>query len=237
MPIFRIPRQHIFPDPAMADPNGLLGVGGDLDAHRLVYAYRMGIFPWYSDGQPVLWWSPDPRLVVFPDELHVPRSLGKRIRRGDFTITLDTAFRRVIDACAQKSRPDQPGTWITMEMRDAYVRLHEMGIAHSCEAWDGDVLVGGLYGVAIGRMYCGESMFTDRSDASKIAFVHLTRQLQRWGYPIVDCQVHTEHLARFGAREISRGEYLNQIGDLVDEEASSPLGTWHFDEDFICDGR
>jgi leucyl/phenylalanyl-tRNA--protein transferase len=235
VPIYRIPKAHAFPDPRESDPAGLLGVGGDLDPRRLLLGYAMGIFPWYSDGQPILWWSPDPRMVLFPGELHVPRSLGKRIRRGDYRITLDTAFDQVIVACADTPRPGQDGTWLTAEMERAYNTLHQLGFAHSCEAWDGDRLVGGLYGVGLGRLYSGESMFAHAPDASKVAFVHLSQQLTRWGFGLIDCQVYTAHLERFGAREIPRTEYLGLIAALVD--GPGRVGPWSFDPDFVCDGR
>ena len=232
--IFRIPSQHLFPDPSYADPSGLLGFGGDLEPERLMLAYRMGIFPWYSDGQPILWWSPDPRTVLETEHLHVPRSLGKRIRQRPYRITLDRAFHEVIAGCAAVPRPEQQGTWITDEMREAYLHLHALGYAHSVEAWEGDALVGGLYGVAVGRLYAGESMFALRPDASKIAFVHLVRQLQRWGYPLVDCQVHTMHLERFGAKEVSRATYLARCAELANQPGR--LGPWSFDEGFACEG-
>lgn len=231
--IFRIPAQHRFPDPSLADPSGLLGVGGDLDPDRLILAYRLGIFPWYSEG-PILWWSPDPRTVLFSDELRVQRSLAKRIRQQPYRITLDRAFEQVLDGCAETRRTDQRGTWITADMRRAYVALHALGHAHSVEAWEGEALVGGLYGVAVGGLYAGESMFARRPDASKIGFVHLVRQLIRWGYPLVDCQVHTDHLERFGAREIPRAEYLRRCAALTREPQR--VGPWSFDEDFACTG-
>lgn len=222
-----------FPDPELADPSGIVAFGGDLEPDRLLLAYRSGIFPWYS-RPPILWWSPEPRFVLFADELEVPRSLAKRIRQGRYRITLDQAFESVIQACARVPRPGQPGTWITDEMRQAYVKLHHLGFGHSVEAWDGDRLVGGLYGVAVGKLYAGESMFAVEPDASKIAFVHLVRQLQVWGFSLVDCQVHTEHLERFGARAISRAEYLARCTALADEPGRD--GPWTFDDGFVCAG-
>lgn len=231
MPIYQLPRQLLFPDPRLADPSGLLAVGGDLSPERLVLAYRSGIFPWYSEGQPLLWWSPDPRTVLETADLHVGRSLRKRIRQQPYRITMDRAFERVIAACAGAPRPGQSGTWITEEMQQAFVRLHHLGHAHSAEAWDGEGrLVGGLYGVAIGRSFAGESMFAQASDASKIAFVHLARQVHLWGFPLIDCQMHTEHLARFGAHEISREAYLTRL-DALSTVPGRP-GPWSFDEDF-----
>ncbi|MEZ4235225.1 MAG: leucyl/phenylalanyl-tRNA--protein transferase [Myxococcota bacterium] len=232
--IVPIPRQHRFPDPARAESSGLLAFGGDLSPERLLLAYRQGIFPWYSHGQPILWWSPDPRTVLELDALHVPRSLGKRIRQQPYRITLDQAFTQVIVACATAPRQGQDGTWITEEMCAAYVQLHELGFAHSVEAWEEDRLVGGLYGVAVGKLYAGESMFARRPDASKIAFVHLARQLQRWGYPLVDCQVHTMHLERFGAHEIPRASYLARCAELANLPGRP--GRWSFDADFACRG-
>ena len=225
----------MFPDPSLSEPSGLLGVGGDLAVDRLLLAYRQGIFPWYSDTQPILWWSPDPRMVLETEALTVPRSLGKRIRQRRYRITLDTAFDQVIRNCKAAPRPGQDGTWLTAEMITAYIRLHHAGHAHSVEAWDADgTLVGGLYGVAIGKLYCGESMFTHAPDASKVAFVHLVRQLHRWGFPIVDCQVYTDHLARFGATEIPRDQYLRAIAPLVQDRM--PVARWAFDPDFECTG-
>lgn len=235
MPVYRIPRQHLFPDPRDADPSGLLGVGGDLDPDRILLAYHLGIFPWFSEGQPILWWSPDPRLVLDPPDLRVPRSLGKRIRQQRYRITFDLAFSEVIGRCRNTRRPGQPGTWITDGMQRAYEALHARGHAHSVEAWDGDALVGGLYGVAVGALFAGESMFADAPDASKVAFVHAVRQLERWGCPRIDCQVHTEHLERFGAVEISRDRYLDELA--VFASGSLPTGRWRFDDDFVCDGR
>jgi leucyl/phenylalanyl-tRNA--protein transferase len=211
LPIFRIPTRHIFPDPEQAEPNGLLGVGGDLDPRRLVLAYGMGIFPWYSEGEPILWFSPDPRMIFEPGSVHVSRSLGKRLRRGDYDVSMDQGFEAVIQACAGIPRPGQPGTWITRDMLDAYTQLHQLGLAHSVEVWRGDELVGGLYGVSIGGMFAGESMFSTAPDASKVAMVALSRQLQRWGFTLMDAQFHTEHLARMGGFEVPRSDYLARL--------------------------
>ena len=205
-----------FPDPALAetDPNGLLAVGGDLSPQRLHNAYRLGIFPWYGDGQPILWWSPDPRLVLFPDDLRISRSLRRTLRRGTFSVSLDRDFPAVIHACAAP-RSDADGTWILPEIARAYERLHGLGLAHSAEAWQGDELVGGLYGVAIGRAFFGESMFSRASDASKVALVHLVRRLTDWGYALIDCQVYTPHLASLGAVEIPRAEFQRRLAEAV----------------------
>ena len=204
---------HRFPDPELAGPDGLLAMGGDLSPERLVAAYTQGIFPWYSPGEPILWWSPDPRWLLSPADLHVPRSLSRVLRRRPYRITADRAFDRVLLACARARRPGQSSTWITPEMRQAYARLHEAGIAHSVEAWDGRALVGGLYGVALGGAFFGESMFAARPDASKVAFVTLVKELHARGFGMVDCQVHTPHLERFGARACPRAEFLARLCD------------------------
>jgi leucyl/phenylalanyl-tRNA--protein transferase len=227
MPVFRLGRAHVFPDPELADASGLLAVGGDLDPARVLLAYRSGIFPWYSRGEPILWWSPDPRMVLPVHALHVPRSLAKRARRGDYRLTMDTAFAEVIAQCGALPRPGQKGTWITADMKRTFVRLHELGHAHSVEAWEGEALVGGLYGLAVGRLFCGESMFTLRPDASKVAFVALVEQLRAWDVPLIDCQVHTEHLARFGAHEVPRTQFLAAAAALVG--APGRVGRWSFD--------
>jgi leucyl/phenylalanyl-tRNA--protein transferase len=233
--LFRIPESLVFPDPSLSEPSGLLGVGGDLSPERLLLAYKMGIFPWYSDGQPILWWSPDPRMVLATGQLRVRRSLAKRIRQRRYRITLDQAFGEVIRHCRATPRPGQDGTWLTDAMIDGYEALHARGHAHSVEAWSDDgSLVGGLYGVSVGRLYCGESMFAHAPDASKVAFVHLVRQLERWEMPLVDCQVYTDHLARFGAAEMPRAAYLQAIEPLV--RAPHRPGPWAFDDDFECNG-
>jgi leucyl/phenylalanyl-tRNA--protein transferase len=203
---------------ALAEPNGLLAAGGALTPARLVDAYRRGIFPWYSRGQPVLWWSPDPRMVLFTAEFRVRRSLAKRVRQRPYEIRVDTAFERVIRACAAP-RPDQDGTWITPEMIDAYVGLHRTGVAHSVEAWRDGELAGGLYGIALGRVFFGESMFARESDASKVALVHLVDKLGRDGVPLVDCQQETAHLAGFGARPIPRRTFAALLAELIHSDA------------------
>jgi leucyl/phenylalanyl-tRNA--protein transferase len=217
---------HEFPPlaTALSEPNGLLAVGGDLAPERLLAAYRRGIFPWYSPGEPILWWSPDPRMVLFPAEFKVSRSLGRTLRRGGYEVRLDTAFAQVIAACAQTPRRGQHGTWIVPEMQAAYRRLHELGLAHSVETWVDGELVGGLYGIALGRMFYGESMFSWRSDASKIAVAHLAAYLERLGFGMVDCQMHTAHLASLGAREIPRDDFIARLDALV---AAGPApGPW-----------
>lgn len=229
MPVFQLDERLVFPPPELADPDGLLAVGGDLRPERLLLAYSSGIFPWPTEGFPLLWHSPDPRYVLLATELHVPRSLNKKIRKGAFRCTLDTAFRRVVERCADKPRPGQQGTWITPEMVDAYARLHELGFAHSSEAWEGEELVGGLYGVSLGAAFFGESMFADRSDASKVAFVCLVRQLRRWGIELVDAQVHTAHLERFGARHWPRARYLEALAEAL--TVPTRRGPWRFEAD------
>jgi leucyl/phenylalanyl-tRNA--protein transferase len=198
-------------DTALTEPNGLLAAGGDLSAERLLAAYRHGIFPWYAPGEPLLWWSPDPRMVLFPREVKISRSLNRTLRSADYEVRLDSAFAAVIAACAAP-RSYGAGTWISDEMRDAYGLLHELGYAHSVETWvdrEGQsTLVGGLYGVAIGRVFYGESMFSTLSNASKIALAHLCRLLERRGFVVIDCQMNTAHLASLGAREIPRQEFV-----------------------------
>lgn len=215
---------------ALAEPNGLLAAGADLAVPRLIEAYRNGIFPWYSEGQPVLWWSPDPRMVLFPREFKLTRSLRKRIARHDYEVKADSAFDTVIRCCAGP-RAAQEGTWITDDMIAAYNAFHRRGHAHCIETWIGGTLAGGLYGVAIGRMFFGESMFTEVADASKIALAHLVRQLERWDYGMIDCQMPTAHLARFGAREIPRVEFMRKLASLVNYPDTA--STWRLDDDLF----
>lgn len=210
----------------MTEPNGLLAMGGDLTASRLLDAYRHGIFPWFNPGEPILWWSPDPRMVLFPDEVRVTRSLAKRLRNSGFEIRVDTAFSQVMQACAAP-RTNAAGTWISPAMVTAYSRLQQQGYAHSVEVWHRNALVGGLYGVAIGRMFYGESMFSRMPDASKVALVRLCRQLQRWGFGMIDCQMETPHLASMGARPIPRHAFCTKLTALIDwNPVPSP---WCFD--------
>jgi leucyl/phenylalanyl-tRNA--protein transferase len=229
MPIFRLGREVAFPHPEESDPSGLLAVGGDLSPERLLLAYASGIFPWYSEGQPILWHSPDPRAVLRPTDLHVPRSLAKTLRHGRFEVRLDTAFDAVIRCCAEIERPGAGGTWITPDMRYAYSELHRLGFAHSAEAFLGDRLVGGLYGVALGSIFFGESMFAREPDASKVAFVVLVRQLARWGFELIDCQQHTRHLARFGAVLWTRSCYLDALARCTAHP--SRRGVWRLAPD------
>jgi leucyl/phenylalanyl-tRNA--protein transferase len=213
---------------ALRDPNGLLAAGADLSPERLLDAYARGIFPWSSDDEPLLWWSPDPRMVLWLRELHVSRSLGRVFRSARYRVTLDTAFRGVMAGCAAPRR-DRDGTWITPEMMEAYARLAVLGHAHSVEVWAGRELAGGLYGVALGRMFFGESMFSRRPDASKVALVTLARQLDRWGFELVDCQLSTPHLASLGAREIPRAEFLRHVGRLI--RLPAVAAPWVLDRD------
>ena len=235
MPVTRLCSQLAFPPPEDAEPDGRLAVGGDLEPPRLLLAYSLGIFPWYEEGLPILWHCPDPRTVLLPGELHVSRSLHKTLRRAPYRLSLDASFESVVRACAAAERPGQRGTWITPDMIDAYVRLHELGFAHSAEAWDGGELVGGVYGVSLGSGFFGESMFAWAPDASKLAFVALVRQTERWGFDLVDCQVHTEHLSRFGATEWPRERFLAQLARCL--EKKTRRGRWRFDTDLDIGGQ
>ena len=229
-------RRGGFPDPRSAPAAMPLALGGDLSAERLLAAYSQGIFPWFSSGEPILWWCPDPRMVLFPEELHVPRSLARTIRRSPLSIRWNTAFEAVVEACASVPRPGQEGTWITNAMRAAYQDFHRAGYAMSVEAWEGDTLVGGLYGVSIGRCFFGESMFARRPDASKLCLVALVRRLGELGVELIDCQMHTEHLARFGARDIDRAHFLHRVATLV-VEASPIAGLQEMNEGAALEER
>ena len=230
MPVYRLDHALIFPPPEEADPSGLLAVGGDLSPGRLLLAYAMGIFPWYTEETPLLWFSPDPRGILLPEHLRVSRSLRKRLRRRDYEVCLDRDFDSVIRACAAVERPRQDGTWITHEMLEAYERLHRLGLAHSVEVYRGGELAGGLYGVSVGNVFFGESMFSRVTDASKIALVWVTRQLQRWGYPLIDCQIRNEHLQSMGADEVPRARFLEMLAACL--QAPTRRGAWRFDEGF-----
>lgn len=231
-----IPFLHLdnaFPpvEQALLQPNGLLAAGGDLSPARLLEAYRHGIFPWFSAGDPILWWSPDPRMVLIPQELKVSHSLRKTLHRGKYEVRTDTAFEQVMRACAAP-RDEEGGTWIQEEIIAAYVRLRRMGIAHSIETWVNGELAGGLYGVSIGRMFYGESMFSYKTDASKIALAHLCKQLERWNFGMIDCQMNTAHLASMGAHEIPRRQFITRLQELLHyPDTDSP---WHFDHDLIA---
>lgn len=223
MPIFRLSQKLVFPPAELAE-DGLLAVGGDLCQDRLLLAYRQGIFPWYSDDEPILWWSPDPRMVLYPNRMYVSRRLLRILRSGRFQFTLDTAFEDVIDVCATIPRRDQEGSWITPEMRDAYVGLHRAGYAHSVECWRDGVLAGGLYGVSLGRCFFGESMFSRERDASKSALYVLCAECQARGVQLIDCQVANPHLFRMGAREIPRSAFLRLLQEELQGE--SLVGRW-----------
>ncbi len=211
MPIFRLVDEPVFPPPDYADPSGLLAVGGDLSNERLLEAYRVGIFPWYSDDQPILWWSPDPRLILDLKDFKISRSLGKTLKKGVFQVTFDHAFEEVIQACAVVPREAQNGTWITAEMQEAYINLHGLGYAHSVETWFGGKLAGGLYGVSLGKCFFGESMFHLKTDASKVALATLVERLKRWDFHFIDSQMTTEHMVRLGAKELPRRIFLKRL--------------------------
>ena len=211
MRIFRLVDEPIFPPPDYADPSGLLAVGGDLSKERLLEAYRLGIFPWYSDDQPLLWWSPDPRLVLDLKDFMISRSLRKTLKKAIFQITFDHAFEQVIQACAVVPRTAQNGTWITEEMQEAYINLHGLGYAHSVESWFGGELVGGLYGVSLGKAFFGESMFHLKTDASKVALATLVEKLKSWDFHFIDSQMTTEHMIRLGAKELPRRIFLKRL--------------------------
>jgi len=231
MPVFLLSNNIKFPPPHFARKDGLLAIGGDLSRERLLLAYQKGIFPWYSNGEPILWWSPDPRLVLYPDELRVSRSLKKTIRKDRFQITTDRAFFRVITSCAETRLDKEEPTWIVPEMINAYYHLHESGVAHSVEAWHQGKLAGGLYGLALGKCFSGESMFTHVTDASKTAFVYLVTFLKYLGFQMIDCQVKTSHLMSFGAREIPRKTFLNQLEKTLD--FSRTRGKWNLNAELI----
>jgi len=233
--VYRLGADLAFPSPEEADPSGLLAVGGDLAPERLLLAYSLGIFPWPLIAEPLLWFSPDPRMALRPADLRVSRSLRKSVRRGAFEVRLDTAFGEVVRRCAEVPRRDDAGTWITPALSGAYRQLHELGFAHSAETWEDGRLVGGLYGVSLGGTFFGESMFAERSDASKVAFVALVRQLEAWGFDLIDCQVHTDHLARFGASEWPRGRFLRALSTSL--ERSSRRGAWKLDAVLAAGGR
>lgn len=221
-----LPREPVFPplDKALTEPNGLLAAGGDLGPRRLLAAYRRGIFPWYSKEEPILWWSPDPRMVLLPEELKISRSLAKTLRHANYEVRLDTRFADVMRLCAGKPREGQSGTWITREMQDAYQELHRIGHAHSVETWIDGALAGGLYGLAIGRAFYGESMFADARDASKVALAHLCAYLKQRGFGIIDCQMETRHLASLGARPIPRSDFVARLNEWCVQ--GEPPGLW-----------
>lgn len=224
MLVYRLPDHNIvFPPVELASPNGILAVGGDLSTERILAAYQEGIFPWYSDDEPIIWWSPDPRFVLFPDELHIANTMKPLLKRGAFRITCDRAFEAVIAACSGPRRKES-GTWITDEMREAYVALHRMGYAHSIEAWHDDELVGGLYGISLGHCFFGESMFATVSNASKAAFITLVKRLKGLQFTLIDCQVYTAHLKSLGARHIPRPHYISLLQEALKHDTLQ--GNW-----------
>ena len=229
IPLLR--QESAFPPVAHAlhSPNGLLAAGGDLSAARVLEAYRQGIFPWFSEGEPILWWSPDPRMVLFPDEFKISRSLRKTLRNGHYEVRTDSAFEQVMRACAAP-RDGANGTWILEEMIQVYCELHRMGYAHSVEIWQDGELTGGLYGMALGKMFYGESMFSRKTDASKIALAHLCAQLSRWNFGMIDCQMNTPHLSSLGAREIPRSEFIARLEELIH---CPPVTDFSFDADLF----
>lgn len=227
MPVFRLSEHILFPHPELAEDNGLLAVGGDLSAERLIAAYRSGIFPWYAKGDPILWWFTSPRLVLLPPELKISRRLARYQRTSGVTVTFDRAFALVIGSCADSRSDSRRDTWISEEMQHAYLRLHELGYAHSVECWQEDSLAGGLYGIALDRVFFGESMFSRRSNASKIAFIHLVTHLRERGFQLIDCQMTTQHLVRFGAREISGRHFSELLQAYI--HTTTPDGSWEND--------
>jgi leucyl/phenylalanyl-tRNA---protein transferase len=227
MPIFRLVDEPVFPPPDYADPSGLLAVGGDLSKERLLEAYRVGIFPWYSDDQPILWWSPDPRLILDLKDFKISRSLRKTLKKGVFEVTFDHAFKEVIQACAAVPREAQNGTWITAEMQEAYINLHGLGYAHSVESWLGGKLAGGLYGVSLGKCFFGESMFHLKTDASKVALATLVEKLKSWDFHFIDSQMTTEHMVRLGAKELPRRIFLKRLQSAL--RHPTRRGRWRID--------
>ncbi|GJM34878.1 MAG: leucyl/phenylalanyl-tRNA--protein transferase [Saprospiraceae bacterium] len=227
MPVFWLPEDElIFPDPELADPNGVLAVGGDLSPERLLMAYQMGIFPWFNPNEPLVWWSPDPRFVLFPEKLKVARSMRPYFNQKKFRVSLDQDFRAVITNCQQYRRMGQGGggTWITRGMLEAYCRLHELGYAHSVEVWKGEALVGGLYGIALGKIFYGESMFAKESNASKFGFISLVKILQKQGYWLIDCQQETRHLESLGGERIDRKDFLSWLEK--NQQEPTLTGNW-----------
>lgn len=209
--MYILTEELIFPPVSEASPEGFLAIGGDLSPERLLLAYTNGIFPWFSEDEPIIWWSPDPRMVLFPENLKISKSMKQLLRKKAFSVTYNQAFDQVIDACATIYRPGQDDTWITEDMKAAYIKLHELGYAISVEVWQDDQLVGGLYGIDLGHIFCGESMFSNVSNASKYGFIHLVQKLQQNGCQLIDCQIHTDHLESLGAQEIPREVFLSYL--------------------------
>lgn len=231
--MYLLTKKLIFPPPDWADPDGMLAVGGDLSVERLLLAYQMGIFPWFSRGEPILWWSPDPRFVLFPAELKVSKSMKQVFKKGQFTITLDTRFEEVVNTCRHIKRQHQSGTWITPAMAKAYGELHQAGYAHSIEVWDTQTgaLAGGLYGISLGAHFYGESMFSRQSNASKVGFITLVHLLAQRGFTLIDCQMHTQHLESLGARNIPRSDFLQLLAQ--NQYHPTLTGKWHWDDYFL----
>lgn len=227
MPVFHLTEDILFPCSELAEDNGLLAVGGDLSSKRLIAAYRQGIFPWYAQGDPLLWWFTSPRLVLFPAELHVSKRLARYLKKSDFTTTVDTAFTQVIRMCADVRTDSRKETWISKEMQQAYIQLHQLGHAHSVECWQDGILAGGLYGVALDKVFFGESMFSRVSNSSKAAFIHLVAHLRKNDFQLIDCQMTTRHLLHFGAREVSGRQFTDLLQKYI--HTTSPNGTWKND--------
>ena len=227
MPVFQLIEDLVFPPPHLAREDGLLAVGGDLSRERLLLAYRMGIFPWYGDGDPILWWSPDPRLVLLPQELHVSRRLRRVLQKGTFEVTMDTAFDQVVQACASMRYPGREGTWITPEMAAAYCKLHQSGYGHSVECRRAGRLVGGLYGLSLGKCFFGESMFSHEPNASKVALAALVQHVAAWDFSLIDCQITSGHLLTLGAREMPRTHFLRMLEQGL--KADTRVGKWSLD--------
>ncbi|UCD66003.1 MAG: leucyl/phenylalanyl-tRNA--protein transferase [Deltaproteobacteria bacterium] len=225
MPVYQLTEKLIFPPAELAEKDGLLAIGGDLSPERLLLAYSNGIFPWFSEGDPILWWSPSPRLVIFPDEFKIPKRLSRLMRQVKYSVTLDNSFRQVITACATIAGREKKGTWITRDMIEAYCHLHDLGFAHSVECWQDDKLSGGLYGISLGGVFFGESMFSRESNSSKIGLVHLVHKLREWDFDLIDCQMKTEHLIQFGAREIPGAEFQKLLAKSLSRQTQT--GKWH----------
>lgn len=225
MSVFSLSKKYVFPHPSLAEEDGLLAIGGDLSPERLLLAYANGIFPWYSEGDPICWFSPDPRCLLFPDKLKVTKSLRKTIEKKVFDVRFDTCFEQVIENCSSVPRPEQGGTWITKEIKEAYTKLHQLGFAHSVESFRGGQLVGGLYGISLGSAFFGESMFHFETDASKVAFVHLVERIKSWGFSFIDNQQVTKHLISLGSEEISRDRFLALLGEVILEPTKR--GCWN----------
>lgn len=230
MPVFSLTEKVSFPPPEFAEDSGLLAMGGDLCVDRLLTAYKQGIFPWYEETTPILWWAPDPRMVLFPEDLHISKSLKKIIKKNQFEITFDKAFGEVISSCAYVRLDKGEETWITPEMVNAYIDFHRAGYAHSVEVWHNGELAGGVYGVALGRAFFGESMFTNIDNASKVGFVYLVEHLKKWGFRFIDCQVATDNLERFGAKEIPRKEFMEILENEIKFKPGNEMD-WVFDND------